>query len=131
MDGIADLAGALACKYPFLAPAHAARLAAAHGTRARVVILAGARTIAELGPRMRAAISAVLMSAATVWRVGFDRKPIKLGSECAVPAPGIAALQHIGAKDHKPAQTQPLSKVHGKGVAFVSSAPQDVPKFWL
>jgi len=48
VDGLADLADALGREYPFLAPAHAARLAAAYGTRARV-ILAGARTAADLG----------------------------------------------------------------------------------
>jgi glycerol-3-phosphate dehydrogenase len=44
----AAYAGALARDYPFLAPAHASRLAAAYGTRAEHV-LAGARTAADLG----------------------------------------------------------------------------------
>jgi glycerol-3-phosphate dehydrogenase len=48
VDGLAALAGALAAEYPFLAAAHASRLAAAYGTRARH-ILAGAGTLADLG----------------------------------------------------------------------------------
>jgi glycerol-3-phosphate dehydrogenase len=48
MDGLAALAAALAAEYPFLEAAHASRLAAAYGTRARR-ILAGARTPADLG----------------------------------------------------------------------------------
>jgi glycerol-3-phosphate dehydrogenase len=48
IDGLGGLAGALAAEYPFLAPAHAGRLAAAYGTRAKA-ILAGARAPADLG----------------------------------------------------------------------------------
>jgi glycerol-3-phosphate dehydrogenase len=47
-DGLAALAAALATEYAFLTPAHAGRLAAAYGTRARD-ILGGARAAADLG----------------------------------------------------------------------------------
>jgi glycerol-3-phosphate dehydrogenase len=48
VDGLGALATALAAEYPFLARAHADRLAAAYGTRAKA-ILAGGRTPADLG----------------------------------------------------------------------------------
>jgi glycerol-3-phosphate dehydrogenase len=48
VDGLAALAAALATEYEFLTPAHAGRLAAAYGTRARD-ILGGARAAADLG----------------------------------------------------------------------------------
>jgi glycerol-3-phosphate dehydrogenase len=48
IDGLANLAGALAAEYPFLSAAHAARLAAAYGTRAKR-FLAGARVPDDLG----------------------------------------------------------------------------------
>jgi glycerol-3-phosphate dehydrogenase len=48
VDGLARLAGALMAEYLFLTPAHAGRLAAAYGTRAKQ-ILGGARTPADLG----------------------------------------------------------------------------------
>jgi len=48
VDGLAALAAALATEYAFLTPAHAGRLAAAYGTRARD-ILGGARTAADPG----------------------------------------------------------------------------------
>jgi len=48
VDGLAALAAALAAEYKFLAPAHARRLAAAYGTRAKD-ILGGARAPADLG----------------------------------------------------------------------------------
>jgi len=48
VDGAAALASELAAQYPFLTAAHASRLVAAYGTRAKTV-LAGARTSADLG----------------------------------------------------------------------------------
>ncbi len=48
VDGLAALAAALAAEYPFLTPAHAGRLAAAYGTRAKD-ILHDARATADLG----------------------------------------------------------------------------------
>ena len=48
MDGLAGLAAALAAEYPFLTAAHAARLAAAYGTRSKQ-LLGRARTSADLG----------------------------------------------------------------------------------
>jgi glycerol-3-phosphate dehydrogenase len=48
VDGLAALAAALATEYEFLTSAHAGRLAAAYGTRARD-ILGGARAAADLG----------------------------------------------------------------------------------
>jgi glycerol-3-phosphate dehydrogenase len=48
VDGLSTLASALGTEFPFLAPAHAYRLAATYGTRARLV-LAGARTARDLG----------------------------------------------------------------------------------
>jgi glycerol-3-phosphate dehydrogenase len=48
VDGLGALAAALASEYPFLAPAHADRLAAAYGTRAKA-ILGGSRAPANLG----------------------------------------------------------------------------------
>ena len=48
VDGLSPFAATLGTEFPFLAPAHAFRLAATYGTRARVV-LAGARTARNLG----------------------------------------------------------------------------------
>jgi glycerol-3-phosphate dehydrogenase len=48
VDGLAALTAALATEYTFLTPAHAGRLAAAYGTRAKD-ILGGARAPADLG----------------------------------------------------------------------------------
>jgi glycerol-3-phosphate dehydrogenase len=53
VDGRDDLTRALAAAYPFLGPAHAARLVGAYGTRAQQ-ILSGARTMADLGRRFGA-----------------------------------------------------------------------------
>jgi glycerol-3-phosphate dehydrogenase len=47
-DGISGLEGDLIRAYPFLTPAHAARLCHAYGTRAKLV-LGGAKTAADLG----------------------------------------------------------------------------------
>jgi glycerol-3-phosphate dehydrogenase len=58
VDGLAALASALAAEYPFLAAAHASRLAAAYGTRARH-ILAGAGTPADLGIQFGATLTQV------------------------------------------------------------------------
>jgi glycerol-3-phosphate dehydrogenase len=49
-DGVGGLARALRGAYPFISGAHAARLAAAYGTRAQT-ILSGARRAADLGMR--------------------------------------------------------------------------------
>jgi glycerol-3-phosphate dehydrogenase len=56
VDGLAALAGALAAEFPFLSAAHASRLAAAYGTRARH-ILAGARAPADLGIQFGATLT--------------------------------------------------------------------------
>ncbi|MCB1502682.1 MAG: glycerol-3-phosphate dehydrogenase [Bauldia sp.] len=48
VDGLADLSRALRAGYPFLAQSHAARLAAAYGTRAQTIV-SGARRMEDLG----------------------------------------------------------------------------------
>ena len=48
-DGFAALVASLHADYPFLAPAHARRLARAYGTRARL-LLGSATALAQLGP---------------------------------------------------------------------------------
>jgi glycerol-3-phosphate dehydrogenase len=57
VTGLAALAAQLRCDHPFLAPAHATRLAHAYGTRARDW-LAGAQSIADLGEDFGATLTA-------------------------------------------------------------------------
>jgi glycerol-3-phosphate dehydrogenase len=58
LDGRAKLAASLAAEYPFLTPAHAARLAAAYGTRAKR-FLGRARRAADLGQWFGATLTEV------------------------------------------------------------------------
>lgn len=48
VDGLGDLTRALRAGYPFLTARHAARLAAAYGTRAHTIV-SGARSLGDLG----------------------------------------------------------------------------------
>ncbi|MFT4148673.1 MAG: glycerol-3-phosphate dehydrogenase [Paracoccaceae bacterium] len=55
-DGVADLTGQLVAEYPFLTPAHAARLIRTYGTEA-FPMLRGARQMADLGPDFGATLT--------------------------------------------------------------------------